>query len=356
MSPRIFRGAMASHRFLIVRLAAIGDVALTTPLVRRIRQEYPDAHVTWLCGSRVAELVKLLPGVDEVIAVNEIDLLGGAVAARARGIVTIWRLLAGRSFDRILLLHPDPRYRVLVATARGPIHVAQHPPGRGTNPIPGRFRGDECARLLDQHESRGPIRGHYELLDLRQRVAVDTSRDARPRIVLVPGGARNVLREDALRRWPISSYAALARETSALGGEVVLIGDTHDTQFAPAFDGLDVRNLMGATTLTQTLSVLQSADVVVSHDTGPLHLARLVRAPIIALFGPTDPAQFVGADDSITVIWGGADLACRPCYDGRTYAACADNICIGRVRVEDVLAAVRRRVPALGSGLSVART
>ncbi len=73
-----------------------------------------------------------------------------------------------------------------------------------------------------------------------------------------------------------------------------------------------------------------------------MHLARLVRAPLIALFGPTIPAQVLSIDESVTVLWGGADLACRPCFDGRSFARCADNICMQAVTPADVVTAARR--------------
>ena len=334
---------MASPSFLIVRIAALGDIAMATPLLTRIATEHPGARVTWLCGARVAELVRLLPGVTDVIEVDETQLFTRGRASSLRAVVRVWRQLATRRFDRVMLLHPDRRYRVLLWPIRGtPIHVADHGPGASTNPIPGRFRGDESARLLDQDESQGPIVRRYDLVDLSERVTPDAPAKSAPRAVLVPGGARNVLRENALRRWPVASYVALARALLALGIDVVLIGDQGDVDIGRAFDGLSVRNLIGETTITRTLQVLRGADVVVTHDTGPLHLARLVRAPTVALFGPTDPAEFVRPAPRVEVLWGGADLACRPCYDGRNFASCADNICINRVGVEEVLTAVRR--------------
>ena len=161
---------------------------------------------------------------------------------------------------------------------------------------------------------------------------------------LVPGGARNVLAEAALKRWPVASYNALAEELLKLGMEVTLIGNAGDSAFANSFVGLPVQDAIGKKSLPETLQLMRDADVVVTHDTGPLHLARLVRVPIVALFGPTDPAQFVGDDPLVTVLWGGADLACRPCYDGKNFARCADNICINRVSVANVLSAVKQRL------------
>jgi heptosyltransferase-2 len=75
-----------------------------------------------------------------------------------------------------------------------------------------------------------------------------------------------------------------------------------------------------------------------------MHLARLVRAPLVALFGPTSPAEFMLEDERTTVLWGGRHLACRPCYDGRDFAECRDNVCMQSISVDDAWAAVEQLI------------
>jgi heptosyltransferase II len=344
---------MAASRpsFLIVRIAALGDIAVATPLLNRIRDDHPDARVAWLCGASGAELVRLFPGVDDVIAVDEVALLRGGPVRRLAAIAGVWRRLATRRFQTAFVLHADRRYRLLLLPLRGTrIVSAHHGPGPGANPIPARFRGDEAARLMDGGTSTGPLTKRWALADVRDRLPLPAASasgaggESTHRVVLVPGGARNVLRDDALRRWPVDSYVSLARRLVAAGVHVTLIGDRNDVEIGRRFDGVRVENLIGALSLTETLRVLRDASLVVSHDTGPLHLARLVRTPIVALFGPTDPAQVVGVDPAITAIWGGDDLPCRPCYDGRSYANCSNNICINRVSVDAVMTTIQLRL------------
>ena len=192
------------------------------------------------------------------------------------------------------------------------------------NPIPGRFMGDEFARLMDGLDHRGPIVGHFPLGRLKEIAGwpSDVPRRVR-RIALVPGGARNVLRESALKRWPVDNYAGLARELLNDDCEIILLGNADDAWVRTEFAGVLATDLIGRTTIPEMLRVLADCDLVVSHDTGPMHLARIVGAPIIALFGPTMPAQFIVPDESTTVLWGGEHLACRPCYDGREFATAA---------------------------------
>jgi heptosyltransferase-2 len=146
-----------------------------------------------------------------------------------------------------------------------------------------------------------------------------------------------------LRRWPAPNYAELVRLLSADGCELVLVGGPQDDWVRPYFSGVETLDYIGKRSLEETLRLLSECDVVVSHDTGPMHLARLVRVPLVALFGPTDPAQFVTTTDGlVTVLRGDDNLACRPCYDGREFARCTNNVCMTSITAARVADAVRR--------------
>ena len=332
-----------TEKFLIIRLAGVGDVVMASTLARRLRAHSPTAHIAWLCGTTAAPLVGQFQDVDEVIAVDERRLLVGDSVSRLQVLVPLWRRLRASRFTRVFLLHADIRYRVLtvplagvpvVSQSRRDAHVAM-------NPIPGRYLGDEFARLMDGLAHRGPIVGHYALGALRGVVRAGHNGSTHvPRIAMVPGGARNVLRESALKRWPVGHYVGLARALVDAGCEVVLLGNSDDSWVRGEFSAVPVTDMIGRTTIPEMLQVLANCDLVVSHDTGPMHLARLVGAPLVALFGPTMPAQFVVADDSTTVLWGGEHLACRPCYDGREFADCRDNQCISSISVDVVFRTV----------------
>lgn len=329
---------MNGERILIVRLAALGDAVMTSVLLSRIRAELPGAHVTWLCGSALRPVVELFD-VDAVVAVDIDRLFRGGRAARLSALIMAARSVGfGASFDRVLIGHADRRYRTLVPLARrGRIRMLERDVDERMNPIPGRYLGDECARLLDEAGHRGPITLRFPPADVRPKLAGRPTTAEGSLVVLVPGGARNVLREDAVKRWPAESYRAVADALISRGYDVALVGDQHDTWVRQYFEGCAVRDRIGRDSLVETLTLMRDASLVVTHDTGPMHLARLVRAPLLSLFGPTSPTQFVTDDDpGVTVLWGGAHLPCRPCYNGREFAACADNLCMQSISAEEV--------------------
>ena len=181
---------MSGGQYLIVRLAAIGDVVMMSTLVREIRRRDHQAHITWLCGRVAQPLVELFE-VDEVIAVDEADLLQGKPVRRVRAVLDVWRRLRRRSFDQTLLGYADRRYRLLLAPVRtGRVRALEHATSPRMLPVPGRYFGDECVRLLDEEDSRGPIAGHFPLAEVRRSLAAP-ERPGDIGVVLGPGGARN---------------------------------------------------------------------------------------------------------------------------------------------------------------------
>jgi len=328
---------VTGKRYLIVRLAALGDVAMTSTVLTAIRERDPGAHVTWLTGVAGARLAELFPGIDRLVEVDERALLRGSITERIRAVSRLWRALARDRFDVTLLAHADERYRYLLLPLRtGQLRTLRQVASPFMVPIPGRYYGDEFVRLLDDRESYGPIVGRAELTDPRARL-VSPARPDEVGVVLAPGGARNVVRESALKRWPVMRYAELARALLARGLCVTLVGDADDAWVRPSFAGLTVRDEIGTHDVQGTMAILSRADVVVVHDTGILHLARLVRTPVVALFGPTNPVHFVQPASDVRTRWGGANLACRPCYDGREFARCTNNLCMADIRTDDVV-------------------
>ena len=164
--------------------------------------------------------------------------------------------------------------------------------------------------------------------------------DGRRMIALAPGGARNPARDNPLRRWPLEHYAALARAARREGHAVLLTGSADDAWIRPAFAGIGVIDLIESTTLPGLVALYARCAAVVTHDSGPLHLARLVDARVVALFGPTAPATLLRESTRAIALWPGVALPCAPCYDGLSFAACTSNRCLQMLHPDTVAASV----------------
>jgi heptosyltransferase-2 len=203
--------------------------------------------------------------------------------------------------------------------------------------IPGRSHTDEYARfLLDREDTYNPTSLSPIRPDKLPQVSLGSDRE-RIRVALVPAGSSNMLRQQTLRRWPVESYVAVAKKILAKGWEIVLLGGPDDVWVRPFFAGMEITDRLGAFTLPGVIAACDQCDAVISHDTGPLHLAGLSYAAVVGIFGPTDPGNFLPRREYVTGIWGGVNFACRPCYDGRDFAPCQHNGCMHQVSPEMVL-------------------
>jgi heptosyltransferase-2 len=171
---------------------------------------------------------------------------------------------------------------------------------------------------------------------------------------LIREQAQSRLPQHALRRWPIESFVALARQLLDRGWEVLLLGGPEDGWVRPYFQDLVVTDCIGTLSLPEVITVCDSCDAVISHDTGPLHLAGLSRACLVGIFGPTDPATRVPRRPFSSGIWGGQGFACRPCYDGRDFAPCRFNGCMHQVTPELVLRELDAQLGDRSRGVSSA--
>ena len=338
--------AVGTRRVLIVKLGAIGDVVMAIPAAYALHRE--GYSVEWLCGKSVAPVLELYPWIS-VIAVDEEPLLRGSAAERMRAMTALWKKMRGRQYELCATLYYDSRYAMLTWPVRAQRRVRLSWEDRKRALLKGRRDTDEYVRiLLGREDGETPQQIAPVAVDGLQPTALGGG--GRPRVVLVPGGAKNLLRDNPLRRWPLHNYVELASRLMDRRYEVVLIGGRDDAWVSSAFTGMDVQDAIGKLSLPESISLLDSAAVTVTHDTGPLHLAGITATGIVAIFGPTSPYRFMPQRENCVAIWGGEGFACRPCYDGRDFAPCKNNGCVQQVTPEMVLEQVERLMKARREG------
>lgn len=349
-------------RALIVKFGAIGDVVMAIPAAASL---YASGWaIDWVASELVAPVLRLYPWI-HVIAIDEPRLLRGTLAQRLNTTVQLSKTLRARArqngrYELAATLYYDQRYSLLTSLVPASRRVKLSRTDRRTQLLEGRHHTDEYARILS---GRLDEVTPFQLAPIpvpQLPMPVRPTQGNRPRVVLVPAGARNVLRDDALRRWPIEHYVTLAGELLQQGCEVLLAGGPDDRWASAHFAALtgagpeSFADLIGTLSLAETLALMDSALVTVTHDTGPLHLAGITSTAIVTIFGPTDPHGRLPQRSNAVAFWGGAGFACRPCYDGREYAPCSKNDCMAQVTPTTVLEATWELIRARAEGRTLA--
>ncbi|MDQ2832342.1 MAG: glycosyltransferase family 9 protein [Acidobacteriota bacterium] len=346
---------MARKRALIVKFGAIGDVIMAIPAVHALYQQGFDIH--WVCGQAVQPLLACYSWIHTIL-VDDKRILNGTWLERAKSIGSLWSRISFKKYSLCATLYYDRRYRVLTLLVRTPRRIALSHDSRETALLPGRHHTEEYARVLLSMEDGCREQSIRPVLPDRLPEFPWHPKKGFRRIALVPGGGNALIHELAagrlpqqiLRRWPVENYVAVARELVSRGWEVVLLGGPEDAWVDPHFEQLEVTDCIGKLSLPEVVSALNSCDAVITHDTGPLHLAGLSAACLIGIFGPVDPAMRIPRRPYAMAIWGGQDFACRPCYDGRDFAPCQFNGCMHQVTPSLVLRELDQLLAAQSRG------
>jgi heptosyltransferase I len=337
---------------LVIKLSAIGDVIHTLPSVAGLRQRYPEAHITWIIEETASDLIENLPHVDRIIVSSRKrwlrEIRQGKIRGPFREMKAMLDLLRDRPYDLVIDFHGLFKSAVFVLLSGGKRKLGfdsmQEMSGLFLNEkIPEDMRKHAVDRYLDFLRYLGAADIKPEFLipvdednqqkvdDLLKSHGVDQHK---PFVAISP----MALWETKL--WQEEKFAELSdRITGELGCRVVMTGN--EKGILDRIESLAKRplvNLGGKTTLRELACIYQRASVLVTTDSGPMHLAAAVRTPVIALFGPTDPVRTGPYGEGHTVI--NTSLSCRPCFK----KACSTKECMRDIDVNDVFLAVKEKV------------
>ena len=324
---------------LIVRLGALGDVVHAVPAAAALRRAFPSAQIDWLVEAKHRAIVDLVSVIDRTVAIDRPTFQGWSAAVRA---------LRATRYDLAIDLQGLLKSAVL-ARASGAARVVGfsiwHLREKTARPFYSDVREAEGGhviaknlRLLEAvgvHDSEisFPLRAapSAALEALRARIGPDT------RFALINPGAAW-----PNKRWPPDRFgevAAFVAETSGLT-PVVLWGPGEEVLARGVIDASASRAVLAPSSdIGDLVAMTRAAALVVSGDTGPLHIAAAVGTPVVALFGPTDPARngpYAAADITVSRF-----EACGCRYDRRCHRA---PWCLADVRVPEVCAAIQRRM------------
>ncbi|MCY3771634.1 MAG: glycosyltransferase family 9 protein [Gemmatimonadetes bacterium] len=337
-------------RILVIKLRATGDVVLATPVIENLKRRFPRARLSFLTEEASADIVRWNPFLDELIAlpIRRWERAGfrGSWREQAR----FYRNLRRRRFDLAIDLFGNPRSAVLTWLTGAPERVGYA------------FRGRRHAYntvITPSGQTRHEVLFHLEALEAidvpvaadRPSVAIpgtadgkavrwlrENARGGRAVIGLNPGGGW------AVKRWPPEFFGRLADALiDEYGADVLILWGPGEEGLAGQVAGAMNNRplLLPAVTLSELGAFLKRCRLLVSNDSGPMHMAAALNVPTLGIFGPTDPrAQGPWGDGHGVVRQETVDcLGCNrvDCPIG--------NICMTTLEPREVLAKVRSFMP-----------
>ncbi len=331
-----------SPDILAVRFSAIGDILLTTPLLRAIRLRHPGARIAVLTKRQYVPLLSDNPYLNEVFGMAEDERIG-QVAEQIRSV----------NYSHILDLHGNLRTLALRCLAPGPwtsyskrriaraalIATKRNFYGK-VAPMAERYF--EAAAGLDVWPDDSPPEFFLgdgvedEVEDRLQKLGLGPS----PATVAIAPGAAH-----ATKRWAPLSWIELGKHLRKTGAEVVVVGGPGDAKLAQwiAKDiGEGAASVAGQLSLQETGAVIKRSAALISGDTGVMHMATGVGTPVVGLFGPTvrEFGFFPYKSKRAEVVE--LNLACRPCSaQGGDRCPLGHHRCMKGITAAAVLDALR---------------
>jgi heptosyltransferase-2 len=338
------RPARVPTRHLVVAPNWIGDALMALPLLATLKHHSPHCHITLLAPSAVAELLANSPLVDQVIAT---PWPHGGLQFWAR--LALARKLRREQFDSALVLPNSAKSALLPFLAGITRRVGYLGESRRLLLSSWLANTDRSISMVERYLALAALLGapatagqvpaatlKVDPLDvsrIKTRLGLDP---ARLLVVFCPGAEYG-----PAKRWPPRHFARLAELVSQTWPSVLLVlagakGDFEGCEEIVQATRAPILNLAGQTSISEVTALLAGAALVVSNDSGLMHIASCLNRPLVALYGSTDPRHTPPGAADARVLW--LHTSCSPCF--ARVCPLGHMRCLVEITPESVFAAI----------------
>ncbi len=334
-----------ARRICIIKPSALGDVVQSLALLPALRRRFPEATIDWVVNRSFAELLQGHPLLSEVIPFDR--------RGTWRDFAKLLLDLRRKNFDLVFDLQGLLRSAAMTLASGAGVRLGMQTAREGSgwachHLLPGTDRSvpahQRCRNIAAAFGSiDGPAESGLHIPIEARRWAKERLQSLRRPILAIHAGAGW-----ETKRWPVEKFAAVA---SRFDGSVVAVGSAGEQPLAAQIveatttAGGQGLNLAGGTRLPQLAAVLEQADLVLSNDSGPMHLAAAAGTAVVGIFTCTSPVISgpAGAQHELVATC----VSCAASYrkqcpqTGRSYLGCLEEIDVDRV--ERALARARER-------------
>ncbi len=347
---------------LYIQTAFLGDLLLSIPALKRLRQLYPDQKIHLLCRKNLGSLFVQTGLVDEAF---------DQFSATKPNLFEVLKTFSGKKYDLLVCPHESFRSTWISALISAKKKLgfsnfysrsifSQHNARPLSYPEVLRqlslltFVDPELEKkFLSLSEHQAPFReipawtsmdlDFYKQTERREHWGVKYKFDSQKKVVcLAPGSVW------ATKQWGVDKYTRLAQQLLAKGHQVVLVGSGSEVPLADQIESAcpGVKNAAGATNLTELAEIIALSDVLVCNDSGAMHMASMTGTSTVSVFGPTVLGFGYQPWNANSVVVENKNLYCRPCSShGGKVCPLGTHECMKSISAEQVLHEVQGFLP-----------
>jgi lipopolysaccharide heptosyltransferase II len=340
-------------RILIIKPSSLGDVIHTLPLLKALRDQFPRAYIAWLVSPTWADILEGNPYLDQIFFFpKEKWAKLSHMPLTLKEIFPLIRQIREKRFQLVIDVQGLLRSSLVSFFSRAPYRLGFANAREGSPlfynkkvPVPDTeiHAVDRYLTLLSLFTDTTELPQPEFFLDIPettkdnicQLLSYNQVDLDQPIFLINPGG------KWITKRWPPAHYARLAQHLKEqFGGNVVIIGGKEDIGLAEEISSLAQTRLTllaGKTSLKELAALLKLSTLLITNDSGPMHLANAVGTPIVAIFGPTNPKRTGPYRGNYRIVR--QELPCIPCYLKRCPT---EHECLQALGVDEVMAAIRQ--------------
>ena len=330
-------------RIVVSKFKGIGSIIQATPMLQAMREQFPDAEIIFVSTKSNEHFLKKIEYIDTIITVDEkniFKLLSSVFSSLFK--LTIKRpdvyinLEIFSNFSTLFMLFTFSKNRIGYYLRSNSFHMGIYTHMMFFNAnIPISEAYLQIARLFKSNQKEvGKMK--YPLYPLFKNISGFEPISENKYLVVNPNASDLRLE----RRWDAGNYneliSMLLEEYKEL--EIFIIGGKDERLYCEkTIEGIvnpRLKNIAGQTSIDELISIIQKAALLVTNDTGPMHIAFSCGTPTVALFGPASPIQYPGIKNT-SIIY--KDVYCSPCVHDFVIPPCnGDNICMKLITVSEV--------------------
>lgn len=346
------------QKILLMKYFGMGSLILASPMVRALKRTYPDARIDLLTIEQNRALSDILPIFDRLYAIDTHSLL-----SVLRSMFSALRLIRREKYDVVIDAEFFSRFSGLVSYfARPRYSVGFYLPEiwRGnflTHPVHFNYYRHAIVTFMALAKRLGVESTDYQLEPLAISAKVENDVRSKLEMIGVMPGRRLVCVNvntgplSPERRWPEANFAKLIRSILSDFPDVtiLLIGAPSDVpavaKMCSLLDCEDrerLLNVAGKFSLEEFCSLLRKSELLITNDSGPLHIAEALGVPTISFFGPETPVLYGPTGDTHVVFYKG--IYCSPCLNvhNQKKAPCnGNNVCMQLISPDEVFASTK---------------